>query len=83
MYRLIISPQAEKELKKIRNVSHEAVKLALEEIREDPDLGKPLSRELTGRLVYKAGGYRIVYKINRQDKVVNVISAGHRAVAYN
>ncbi len=41
MYRLIISPQAQKELKKIKKEFEIPIKLAIEELKEDPLLGKP------------------------------------------
>ncbi len=83
MYRLVISPQAQKELKKLRKIDELPIKLALDEIKEDPMLGKPLSRELNRRFSYRVGVYRIVYKINQEDRVINILSAGHRATAYN
>jgi len=83
MYRLIISPRAKKHLKDIKKENQEAVKLAIEDIKEDPSIGKPLFRELLGKFSYRVGVYRIVYKINEQDKVVNILSARHRGVVYN
>lgn len=82
MYRLVISPQAQKELKIIKKAYRQAIKLALEEVRDDPLLGKPLGRELAGRFSYKLGVYRIIYKVDYQDKIINVMSAGHRRKIY-
>ncbi len=83
MYRLIISPQARKELKKIKASSKTAIRLVLEEIREDPNLGKPLTKDLNKKFSYRVGVYRIIYKVNSKDKIVNILSAGHRATVYN
>lgn len=83
MYKLVISSQAGKELKKIKKLYREAIISALEEIREDPLVGKPLTRELTGRFSYRIGLFRIVYKVNTQDKLVQIITAGHRSTIYN
>ncbi len=82
MYRLIVAPQAQKELKKIKSHTREAISLALDEIKEDPFLGKPLTRDLTGKFAYKVGLYRIIYKVNKIDKVVYILSAGHRSIVY-
>lgn len=82
MYRLIVAPQGQRELKKIKRYAKEAISLALDEIKEDPLLGKPLTRDLTGKFAYKVGVYRIIYKVNKTDKVVYIISAGHRSIAY-
>lgn len=69
MYRLIISPRAQRHLKDIKKENQEAIKMAMEDIKEDPLTGKPLSRELKGRFSYRAGVYRIIYKVNLQDKI--------------
>ena len=82
MYKLIISPHAQKELKKIKKTYEKAISLALQEIKEDPYSSKPLVNELTGQYTYKVGVYRIIYKINPRDKIVNVLTAGHRATVY-
>lgn len=83
MYRLIVTPRAQKHLKEIKKDYQAAVKIALEEIKEDPLIGKLLSRDLTGKCSYRVGVYRIIYKINQQDKAVTVLSARHRGIVYN
>jgi len=83
MYRLIISPRAQKYLKDIKKDNQEIVKTAFEDLKEDPLIGKPLEKELTRRFSYRVGVYRIVYQVNQQDKIVTILSARHRGVAYN
>lgn len=83
MYKLIISPEARKELKKIKKVHQTTIKLVLQEIKEDPFIGKPLTRELTGRFSCRVGVYRIIYKINKIDRAVYILTAGHRAMIYS
>jgi mRNA-degrading endonuclease RelE of RelBE toxin-antitoxin system len=80
MYKLRISSKAENEIKKISHPHQKAIILALVEIKEEPLLGKPLTRELTGRFSYLVGVYRIIYKINKKDKIIDVLTAGHRAI---
>lgn len=36
MYKLIIAPQAQQDLKKLKKIAEISIKLALEEIKEDP-----------------------------------------------
>lgn len=83
MYKLIVSARAKGELKRLKVIYQEAIVAALEEIKNDPFLGKPLTRELTGRFSYRVGVYRIIYKISGRDNTVQVITAGHRSVVYN
>ncbi|OGG21131.1 hypothetical protein A3D03_05790 [Candidatus Gottesmanbacteria bacterium RIFCSPHIGHO2_02_FULL_40_13] len=83
MYKLLISDRARKELKKISRLHQEAIITALVEIKSDPLSGKPLKRELTGRISYRVGVYRIIYKINKLDKTIQIMTAGHRSIVYN
>ncbi len=83
MYKLIISNRAKKKLKKISRLHQEAIITALAEIKSDPLLGKPLTRELTGRFSYRVGVFRVIYKINKQDMTIHVLTAGYRSVVYS
>jgi len=84
MFKLKITSQAKSQLKQISKKHHQlAISNALDEIKEDPFIGKPLSRELTGRFSYKVGIYRIIYIINKRDRIVNILFAGHRATVYS
>lgn len=82
MFRLVISPQAQKQLKAIKQSHNLAVKLALIDIKENPNLGKSLARELAGKFSYRVGIYRIIYKVNENDKVIYILTAGHRSNIY-
>ncbi len=83
MYSLDISPRAKQQLKKFPKRYKAAINEAIKTIQEEPLFGKPLTRELTGRFSYKVGVYRIIYIINEKDKVVQVITAGHRGTIYD
>lgn len=83
MYKLHISPKAEKGLKRLKIDHQKAVLEALREILDDPFVGKPLTRELTGRFSLRVGVYRIIYSVDKTDEIVNIITAGHRSVVYN
>lgn len=83
MYKLILSVSATREIKTLKKRYQDAIIEALEDIRQEPTLGKSLTRGLTGKFAYRVGLYRIIYKINTRDKTVIVISAGHRATIYN
>ena len=82
MYELRIFKKAQKEIKKIARLHQKAIIETLSEIQENPFVGKPLTRELTGKFSYKVGNYRIIYKVNRKDRIIQVITAGHRSKVY-
>jgi len=82
MYRIFISPRAKKELKNISKLYKKAVAVAIDELKEDPLIGKPLTRELIKKYSYRIGVYRIIYIIHKRDKKVSILSIGHRSTIY-
>lgn len=84
-YKLFISTKASKKLKSISKIINKTeIAIALEEIEEDPwNVGKPLGEELNGRFSYHLKVFRIVYRINKQNLVVQVLDADHRSTVYN
>ena len=83
MYKVIIAPEAKKELKKISKLYKQAIRIAINDICEDPYIGKPLKREFLKKYSYRIGVNRIIYKIDEKEKKVYVFSAGHRSLIYN
>ena len=83
MYRIRLSSEAKSQLKKLKINHKEAIGAVFEDLKEDPYLGKPLGRELSRRYSYRIGVYRIVYKINTKDSIVEIITTGHRSSIYN
>lgn len=83
MFELRISKGAEKQIKKLKKEYQLEIIEALVEIKEDPLLGKALDRDLTSRFSYRFGAYRIIYKVNQQDKVVEILYADYRGSVYN
>lgn len=83
MFKVKLTAKAKKELKNLSIIDKLRVGEIIEELKDEPFVGKSLSRKLTGRFSYRVGVYRIIYKINETDKIVNVLSAGHRSLAYN
>lgn len=82
MFEIRISSKAEKEVKQIKKIYQKAILSALEDLSYDPFAGKPLTKDLTERFTYRIDSYRIIYKINKKDKIVDILSAGHRAEIY-
>lgn len=82
MYRLVISPRAKRELQTITKRYRKSLVEVIEEIKADPFIGKPLTREFSGKLSYKVGVYRIIYQINQQNRTIFISTAGHRKEVY-
>jgi mRNA-degrading endonuclease RelE of RelBE toxin-antitoxin system len=56
------------------------VRAALVELQQDPDLGEPLERELTGMRRVRVGQIRIVYRASAAG--IEVIAIGPRRSIY-
>lgn len=82
MYSLIISPRAQRGLKRIRELYEQEVQHSIEELKEDPFAGKELADELIGKHSYRIDVYRIIYKVNKKDKIIYILAADHRSIVY-
>ena len=84
MYHVAISPRARKIIKKMSKRQQKVIGEVVRELEENPYLaGKALSRDLVGKFAYRIGVYRIIYNINQKDKIINILSAGHRVAVYD
>ncbi len=55
---------------------------AILKLEENPYLGKPLSYDLSGLRSLRVGKYRIIYKINENEKKVILMAVSHRKKSY-
>lgn len=83
MYEVILSRTAQSQIKKLPVRYKRSVIELLNDLKDDPLLGKALMCELKGRFSLKTGPYRIIYKINKKEKRVEVLAIRHRKYAYN
>lgn len=83
MYKIRLTAKAKRELKNLSKSDRLQVGEIIEDLKGDPLIGKPLSRELIKKFSYRVGAYRVIYLVNKEDKVVTVLSAGHRGLIYN
>lgn len=83
MFNVKLTAKAKRELNNLSKFDKLRVAEIIEDLKDNPFTGKLLSRELIRRYLYRAGVYRVIYKINQQDKIVEVLSAGHRGTVYN
>lgn len=82
MYQVILVREAEKKISKIPK-SHLAMILkTLHGLKENPLAGKPLQGEFKGYYSLRAWPFRIIYRIEKKQLVVFVISIVHRKDVY-
>lgn len=83
MYEIRVASEAKSLLKKLKIAHKQVIGQVFKDLMVDPYIGKPLVRNYAGKYSYRIGVYRIIYKINEKEKVVEILSAGHRSVVYN
>jgi mRNA interferase RelE/StbE len=79
---VVFSPGAAKIVRSLAPDLKRAVREALRAIAAQPDLGKPLVRELLGLYSYRVRRYRIVYALERSTKSIQIVAVGHRDDIY-
>lgn len=82
-YNIFIPPDLAFKMKKLHPELKKSVKSALRYLAENPDAGIPLEKELEGWMKYKVRRYRIIYKLNRKKKIIQIDDFGHREDIYN
>lgn len=83
MYKIKLTARARSELKNLSKFHIQAISEILEDLKDDPTLGKPLARELTSWFSYRVSVFRIIYRVNEKDREILIITAGHRSTVYN
>jgi mRNA-degrading endonuclease RelE of RelBE toxin-antitoxin system len=83
-WRLRVSASAERGLGRLPEKAGSAVVEFLTGplLKEPRRVRKPLSRELTGYLAARRGPYRIVYRVDEVDLLVEVVRIDHRSRVY-
>jgi len=81
-YRLLYSETSRKQIKALHPDIKPVIKSRLQKLKSNPYTSKELQRELSGYYSLRARRFRIIYKINGNDKVLEVHSVGHRKDIY-
>jgi mRNA-degrading endonuclease RelE of RelBE toxin-antitoxin system len=81
VFKVLLHPNASKELRKIDQVNQARIKKALEELAEDPfKVGKP--SHPSDYWGIRSGDYRAIYEIDPDQNQVTVLFVGHRKKVY-
>ena len=82
-YEILLSEEAAKFLRKLDHGVKEQIKKRLYKLKDTPELGKPLSYSLSGLWSLRIDIYRVIYRIEKERKVIFVSSIGHRKNIYS
>ncbi len=81
-YKIFLSPKANDFLEKLDKKDKERMKNKLKDLRESPELGKPLIGKLAGLWSLRAGDYRALYQIRDSELLILVLKIDHRKKIY-
>jgi len=81
-FRLLYSETCRKQIRSLPPQVKPAIKSRIEEIAENPLMGKLLERELSGYLTLRINRYRVIYKIHEGEGVVEIHFVGRRRDVY-
>ena len=81
-YRLVYSETSKTLIATLHPEIKPIIRSRLESLQKEPFKGKKLERELSGYRSLRAERFRIVYKVNEVERVVEIHYVGHRKDIY-
>lgn len=82
LYSLEIKNSAFKELQRLDKKERIRVVTAIDQLKENPHIGKLLKGELSGLRRIRSGNYRVIYEINEGQVLILVLRIAHRKQIY-
>ena len=83
MMRVSYTRSAARAIRKLDPQTRAKVRAAIDLLSEDPLRGKPLQLALTGLRSWRAGDWRIVFRVIHEQVEVLVVAVGHRREVYD
>lgn len=81
-YHVVIPPEIEESIRHLHPEVKAKIRTGLEEIEENPKIGKYLKDKLDGLNSHRVGVYRIVYEIKRNKQLIQIIDVAKRTIVY-
>lgn len=81
-YELKVTKRFERDFRSLTKEMKIRIDSAIEELQENPYLGKYLHGDLKGKRSLRIGDYRIIYAVHDENKTITLIAAGHRKSVY-
>ena len=85
-YTVVVNPEVEIIFRKMATkdtARFEQIVKKLQELRENPEIGKPLRRPMQGRWRIHIGHYVLVYKFDKKKGIITLTKYAHHDEAYN
>ncbi|BBO90915.1 type II toxin-antitoxin system RelE family toxin [Desulfosarcina ovata] len=81
-YRLVYSETAKIQILKLHPELKAIIRSRLDLLQKKPFKGKHLERELSSYRSLRAKRFRIIYKLNEAEKIIEIHYVGHRKDVY-
>jgi len=81
-YSLRIKQSALKELERLAKGERQRLVAAIDQLADNPHIGKLLKGDLSGLRRIRAGNYRVIYEINEGEVQILVLRVAHRKEIY-
>ena len=82
-YKILLSPKANDFLEKLDKKDRERMTSKLKNLKNNPELGKPLTGKLAGLWSLRTGDYRALYQIRHNELLILVLKIRHRKNVYD
>ena len=74
--------EARLKIRHLHPVLKQEIRSCLDQLAQNPWLGKPLQRELWGVYSLRAKNYRILYQIKEEQNRIELLTLGPRKIIY-
>jgi addiction module RelE/StbE family toxin len=82
IWKMRFTPESSRILSKLHPDNKKQIKQALTELRQNPHSGKDLQEELVGFKSLRFKQYRIIYLLNEEKEIIQIIHIGQRKDVY-
>ena len=83
MYKIEFDEKAFRDFEKVDKFTQERIGRKIEDLKSNPELGKPLTGKLAGLWSLRTGDYRALYQIRHNELLILVLKIRHRKNAYD
>ena len=82
-YKVLLSRTAQKDYKSIKDKKLlRRINIILEDLKDNPFIGKPLHGEFEGLRSVKSFSFRLIYEIEKSSLIIIVLKIQHRKDSY-
>ena len=82
MFEIKFEIKAKRFFDKLDNSSKTEIGKKIEKLKSNPELGKPLTANLSGLWSLRIGKFRVIYKVFHEHLLILILDLGHRKKIY-